>query len=130
MLRLSFIFFIFVNEIFAQVVIVAKESFKFEETVLVEKLMQKDVSNIKKNCIPLSMEEISNKRYITTRFINKNSIMCQKDVKENKEKGIIFNFGGFQIEKKGTIIYENDEFIRFKNEDGTIEKIYKDGRLR
>ena len=31
---------------------------------------------------------------------------------------------------KGKIIYENEEFIRFKNLDGTIEQIYKDGRQK
>ena len=36
----------------------------------------------------------------------------------------------FKIEKKGRIIFENNEFIRIKNLDGTIEQIYKDGRLK
>ena len=31
---------------------------------------------------------------------------------------------------KVKIIYENEEFIRFKNLDGTIEQVYKDGRQK
>lgn len=130
MLRLSFIFFILISELFAQTVVVAKESLKFGEVIETDKLLEKDVNNIKKSCIPATLEDLANKKYVTTHFINKNSIICLKDIKRNKEQSIIFNFGGLQIEKKGSIIYENDEFIRFKNEDGTIEKIYKDGRLK
>ena len=130
MLRLSCVFFILISELFAQTVVVAKESLKFGEVIETSKLLEKDVSNIRKSCIPVTFEDLANKKYVTTHFINKNSIICVKDIKENKEQSIIFNFGGFQIEKKGSIVYENDEFIRFKNEDGTMEKIYKDGRLK
>ena len=63
-------------------------------------------------------------------LINKNTIICEKDVKGLENEGIVFNFGGLKIEKKGKIIFENSEFIRIKNLDGTIEQIYKDGRLK
>jgi hypothetical protein len=53
-----------------------------------------------------------------------------KDVKKSDNESIIFNFGGVKIEKKGKIIYENKDFIRIKNIDGTIEQIYKDGRIK
>jgi hypothetical protein len=53
-----------------------------------------------------------------------------KDVRKSDNQSIIFNFGGVKIEKKGKIIYENKDFIRIKNVDGTIEQIYKDGRLK
>ena len=35
-----------------------------------------------------------------------------------------------EIEKKGKIVFENDQFIRIKKDNGKIEKIYKDGRLK
>ncbi len=130
MLRLSVVFFIFLSNVFSQTVVVAKESIRFGEELESEKLVQKDVNSIKKSCVPLLMDEINNNKYVTTHFINKNSIICQKDIKKGGEETVIFNFGGLQIEKKGTVIYENDEFIRIKNQDGTIEKIYKDGKLR
>ena len=53
-----------------------------------------------------------------------------KDVKKYENESVIFNFGGVEIEKKGKVIYENDDFIRIKNLDGTIEQIYKDGRTK
>ena len=65
-----------------------------------------------------------------THHINKNSIVCEKSVRSTENNEIIFNFGGVKIVKKGKIIYENEEFIRFKNLDGTIEQIYKDGRQK
>ena len=66
----------------------------------------------------------------TLKPINKNTIICSKDVKKYENESIIFNFGGVQIEKKGKVIFENKDFIRIKNIDGTIEQIYKDGRLK
>ena len=53
-----------------------------------------------------------------------------KDIKKYSEETVVFNFGGVRIEKKGKIIYENNDFIRIKNLDGTIEQIYKDGRIK
>ena len=73
---------------------------------------------------------MQNKEYLTTHYINRNTIICIKDVKKYENESVIFNFGGVKIEKKGRVIYENSEFIRIKNLDGTIEQIYKDGRTK
>ena len=129
-LKLSFLcLFLCVNS-FAISVLIAKESISFEEKLVLSKIRLQNVSDITKSCVPLKLSEIQNKEYITTHYINKNSIICQKDVKNYEDEGIIFNFGGLKIEKKGKIIYENNEFIRIKNLDGTIEQIYKDGRIK
>ena len=111
-------------------VLIAKESINFEEKIDSSKLIVQNVSDISKACIPLKLSDIQKQDYVTTHFINKNTIICQKDVKDYKDTGVVFNFGGVKIEKKGKIIYENDEFIRIKNLDGSIEQIYKDGRIK
>ena len=111
-------------------VLIAKESINFEEKIDSSKLIVQNVSDISKACIPLKLSDIQNQEYVTTHFINKNTIIWQKDVKDYKDTGVVFNFGGVKIEKKGKIIYENDEFIRIKNLDGSIEQIYKDGRIK
>lgn len=128
-LKLS-IFFLLSLKLMAMPVLVAKESINYEEKLEMKKIRLINVSEIKKICKPLTLDEIQNNEYITTHFINKGNILCKKDVKKYEKDVVIFNFGGVQIEKKGKIIYENDEFIRIKNLDGTIEKIYKDGRLK
>lgn len=129
-LRLSFICFLFSINSFAINVLVTKEPINFEEKLDITKLRMMQVNVIKKSCIPLTLSQVQNNEYITTHYINKNTILCKKDMKIYKNNGVLFNFGLLQIEKKGKIIYENDEFIRIKNLDGTIEKIYKDGRLK
>ena len=111
-------------------VLVANESINYDEKLKLRKIKMINVDEIKKMCVPLTLSQLQNEEYITTHYINKGSIICLSDVKKYKDNSILFNFGDLQIERKGKIIYENDEFIRIKNLDGTIEKIYKDGRLK
>jgi len=129
-LKLSFLCLFLSIKIFAMGVLVSKESINFEEKLDNSKLKVQNVDEIAKNCVPLKLSDVQNEEYITTHFINKNTIICLKDVKKYEDNTIVFNFGGVKIEKKGKIIYENNEFIRIKNLDGTIEQIYKDGRLK
>ena len=129
-LKLSLLCLLLSVNSYAISVLIAKESINFEEKIDSSKLIVQNVSDISKTCIPLKLSDIQKQDYVTTHFINKNTIICQKDVKDYKDTGVVFNFGGVKIEKKGKIIYENDEFIRIKNLDGSIEQIYKDGRIK
>lgn len=129
-LKLSFLSLLLSLNLFAISVFVTKEAIKYEEKIDISKLIEKDFDTVPRTCTPISLEDLQNGEFITTHHINKNSIVCQKDIKSTQNNEIVFNFGGLKIVKKGKIIYENDEFIRFKNLDGTIEQIYKDGRQR
>ena len=129
-LKLSFLCLFLSINTFAIDVLISKDAIKFEEKIDASKLKLQNINEINKACIPLTLEEIQNEEYISSHYINKNTIICQKDVEKQNDEGIVFNFGGLKIEKKGKIIYENNEFIRIKNLDGTIEQIYKDGRTK
>ena len=129
-LKLSFLCLFLSINTFAIDVLISKDAIKFEEKINASKLKLQNINEINKACIPLTLDEIQNEEYISSHYINKNTIICQKDVKKQNDEGIVFNFGGLKIEKKGKIIYENNEFIRIKNLDGTIEQIYKDGRTK
>jgi hypothetical protein len=129
-LRLSFLCLLISIKTFAISVLISKEAINFEEKLNPSKLMVQNVNDIMKSCIPLKLSQVQNEEYVTTHYINKNTIICLKDVKKYEDNAIVFNFGGVKIEKKGKIIYENSDFIRIKNLDGTIEQIYKDGRLK
>ena len=129
-LRLSFLCLLISIKTFAISVLISKEAINFEEKLNPSKLMVQNVNDIMKSCIPLKLSQVQNEEYVTTHYINKNTIICLKDVKKYEDSAIVFNFGGVKIEKKGKIIYENSDFIRIKNLDGTIEQIYKDGRLK
>lgn len=130
MLRLSFILLFFCLNVFALDVLVVKEPLKFGQKINPSSLRLMKVNKIKKSCVPLTLEQIQNNQYSTAHYINRNSILCQKNVKLYKENSVVFKFGALEIEKKGKIIFENDDFIRIKKDNGEIEKIYKDGRLQ
>lgn len=129
-LRLSLVFILFYCNLIAITVLIAKKPINFEEKIEISKLKLKNVSYIIKSCKPLKFNQVKNQEYLSTHYINKGSIICLKDVKKYLDNSVLFNFGSLQIEKKGKIIYENEEFIRIKKLDGKIEKIYKDGRLK
>ena len=129
-LRLSFIVFILNFNLFATSVLVSKNSIVFEEKIDSSKVTVQKVSDINKSCIPLTLNDLEKEDYITSHHINRNTIICTKDIKKSETETIVFNFGGLKIEKRGKIIYENKDFIRIKNTDGTIEQIYKDGRIK
>lgn len=129
-LRLSFLVFLINLNLFAFSVLVSKGSIGFEEKIDSSKVVVQEISELNKSCEPLKLSELESEVYVTTHYINKNTVICTKDVKKYDNESIIFNFGGLRIEKKGKIIYENKDFIRFKNIDGTVEQIYKDGRIK
>ena len=129
-LKLSFLVFLLNVNLFAISVLVSKVAINFEEKLDSSKVVVQNVDEISKSCIPLTLSQLQNKEYLTTHYINRNTIICIKDVKKYENESVIFNFGGVKIEKKGKVFYENSEFIRIKNLDGTIEQIYKDGRTK
>ena len=129
-LKLSYIAIILNLNLFALEVLVSKTPIGFEEKVDNSKIVIQNVSDLGKSCIPLTLNELGKEDYIASHYINKNTIICLKDVKKNEAETIVFNFGGLKIEKKGKIIFENKEYIKIKNADGTIEQIYKDGRIK
>ena len=129
-LKLSFLTILLNISLFAVSVVMTKEPIKLDEQIVASKLKVQNVPSVNKACEPIGLNDIKNEIYVATHYINKNTIICKKDIKRFQDETIISSFGGLQIEKKGKIIYENNEFIRFKNLDGTVEQIYKDGRLK
>ena len=127
--KLSFFILILLStNSFAIKVLVTKSAIGYEQRVQASNLRLVNVENLRKICVPLKLKEIQNNEYISTHYINKGSILCKRDVKDYAKQSVLFNFGSLEIERKGKLIYENDEFIRIRKEDGKIEKIYKDGR--
>jgi hypothetical protein len=131
MLRLKSLLFIlfFVVNAYSIDVIVVKSKINYKEIIVLNKLSKANVLSVKKYCIPVTIDNLEENKYIATHYLRKGSILCMKDIKRYKKNSVIFNFGSIQIEKSGKIIFENNEYIKIKRNDGKIEKIYKDGRL-
>ncbi len=130
MLRLSVFIFLFCINLNALDVLITKEHINFEEKIEFSKLRLKKISGLRKYCVPVTLKQLQDGQYLAKHYINKNSVLCQRDIKVYKDNSVVFNFGTIQIEKKGKIVFENEKFIRIKKEDGKIEKIYKDGSIK
>lgn len=129
MLRLSLsILFLFVNS-YGIDIIVPKKTINYKSLISIKDLSLKKVSSIQKFCKPLTLDDLQKNKYVAKHLLYKGRVICTKDVKVYKKESVVFKFGALEIEKNGKIIFENDEFIRIKRNDGKIEKIYKNGRI-
>ena len=68
--------------------------------------------------------------YEAKHYIVKNKVICNKDVKISVNNKIRYDFGNIVIERNGEVVGETKRFIKVKNNDGSIDKIYKNGQLR
>ena len=76
----------------------------------------------------LNVIDLKKNKYYALHYIAKDRAICAEDVFIPKSNTIRFKFGNLEIEKEGTIVKETEEYIKIKSLDGTIDKIYKDGR--
>lgn len=122
------LFFLFLPIVlFGQNILSAKKNINYKEVIKLEDV-EEITSSEKLNCVPMNIEEFKTKKFIAKHYIAKSSVICKKSIEEYKKEAILFDFGSFQIETEGKVIFENNEFVRIKKSDGSIEKIFKDGR--
>ena len=126
-LKLSFfVFLIFTFEMYGQAGLYATKNINYKDIIESSFFDEKQIDE-KINCTPILKNELSSKKYIAKHYIAKGSIICSKSVEEYKKEAVRFNFGSFEIETEGKVIFENDEFVKIKKLDGSIEKIFKNG---
>ena len=85
-------------------------------------------NKLKTTCIPVTKKEILKFKYKAKQFLKKDRIICKKDVYIAQQNRIIFKFGSIEIEKNGKVLNDTNKYVRFIDENGKIEKIYKDGQ--
>ena len=127
---LLFLYLVFVGKLFALNVVVANVNIHFNELISEKMVSTAIVRDLKRHCKPITIDDFKTKKLQATHYMKKGYIICENDVKEYSKKSVLFNFGSIQIEKHGKVIFENDEYIRIKKNNGEIEKIYKDGRIK
>ena len=139
MKKIFLIFVIFIVNLFAQgisVVPISSKSINYKEQLFSNyyKLVQINDRNIQKYKIKCKnypdLIELKLNKYRAKHYINKNKPICKKDIYIPVSKKIKFNFGLLEIERDGVIIKETDTYIKIKNLNGKIEKIYKNGHKR
>ena len=107
---------------------IAKKSIKYKE-----KIFSYDVAFVPESkkymCKKyIDMNLLKQNRYYAKSFLRKGKPICLRNVTVARENIVKFKFGNLEIEREGTILNETDKYIKIKNLDGTINKIYKDGR--
>ena len=78
----------------------------------------------------LDITKLKQNKYFAKHFIAKNKPLCAKNVFIPEVNKVKFSFGNLEIEKNAELIRETKSYIKIKNADGTIEKIYIDGRKK
>lgn len=116
----------FAFELYGQVGLYATKNINYKEIIEPSFFDEKQIDE-KTSCVLILKDELSSKKYIAKHYIPKGSIICSKSVEEYKKEAVKFNFGSFEIETEGKIVFENDEFVKIKKLDGSIEKIFKNG---
>lgn len=127
---ISILIILISSNVFAINVLISKDNISYKQHIKTSSLFFKKIEKVDRDCIPLTLEKLQKDKYVTTTFIKKNSVICEKNLKVYNKESVVFNFGLLEIEKNGKIIHENDKYISIKKEDGTIEKIYKNGKFR
>ena len=116
-------------------VIRASKTIKYKEVIKKDELFIDYVNkkDIKRNCKPITKEDILNNVYHAKSYMKKGHIICTKDLyieDINKKNRILFDFGSIEIETDGKVIKETKKSVRIQNVNGKFETIYKDGRQR
>lgn len=117
------------TSLFSVDVLTVTKEIRYKEKIQKEKLTLKQVASVDKGCIPLRLQDLENDSFTASHYMFENAIVCMNDVIKYEKESVLFDFGILQIEQEGKVIYENDKFIRLKKQDGTVEKIYKDGKI-
>ena len=87
------------------------------------KYISKDI-----RCTTFDKKLLKDGKYQVKRYIIKDTPICYKDVQKVIVNQVKFDFGNIEIKRNGKIIGENKDYIKIKNYDGKIIKIYKNGQ--
>jgi hypothetical protein len=81
-------------------------------------------------CIPFNIDLLKSQSYQATHYIFKGKPICTKDVKLTSQDKVFYDFGNIYIEKNAKIIGETNKYVKIKNTNGSVDKIYKNGQLK
>lgn|GEM_PF-2360643 len=131
--KLLIILSLIVNSFAAQpkIVPVTIKSINFKEQILEKHYKIVEYNDLNKKIYNirckeyLTLEELKSNKYRAKHYIRKNKVICKKNLFITSSKKIKFNFGLLEIEKDGEVLKETSKYIRIKNADGSVEKIYK-----
>ena len=129
-MKILLVLLIFVfNNINADEILISNVNIKYKEHLNYDNL---SITNTDKRvrCIMFNKNNLNQNTYEAKHYILKNRPICAKDVKISTNNKIRYDFGNIIIERNGEVVGETKKFIKIKNNDGSIDKIYKNGQVR
>ena len=105
---------------------VAKRSFNYKEQITKADLKIYDGAP-PTICVPFGLGIFNTKDHliVTSHYIVRGKLICQKDIKKIKIEYVSANFGAISIKRQGKVIMENKDYIKIKTLQGESFKIYK-----
>ena len=110
----------------ASKVLVSKININYKSIISQNDLYYKEISKDVR-CTTFNKELLNKVKYQASRYIIKGTPICYKDVNKFILNQVRFDFGNIEINRNGKIIGENKNYVKIKNYDGKIIKIYKNG---
>jgi len=123
---ISIVFFIILN-LNATQVLVSKHSINYKNILNSNNLYLKNISKDIR-CTTFNKELLKAGKYQAKRYIIKDTPICYKDVQKVIVNQVKFDFGNIEIKRNGKVIGENKDYVKIKNYDGKVIKIYKNGQ--
>jgi len=121
------IFSLFIFTLNAQDILISDKNINYKEI-----LDKNNLGYIKSNknirCNTFDMKLLDKNKYQAKHFIFKGKAICSKDVAIVVQNKIQYDFGNIVIQRDGKVLSENNDYVKIKNYDGSIEKIYKNGQ--
>lgn len=131
MIQKLLLFVFFFSNILAQdiqIVPISKKVIHYKSKIYNKDILLVQVNKEFKCTKYLNLIDLKKNKYYAKHYIAKNKPICLKDVYVPEVNKVKFRFGNLEIEKEAELIKETKSYIKIKNLDGTIEKIYTDGR--
>jgi len=127
-LVICFSLFLTLNAASTQVVPLSNKTINYKNKIYSQDVRLIQINASYKCKEYLDIKKLKQNKYFAKHYILKNKPLCAKDVYIPKMNKVNFKFGNLEIEKEAELIRETKSYIKIKNVDGTIEKIYTDGR--
>ena len=126
-MKFVLIYILIIINLNASLILVSNKDIQYKEVINNDNLQYLS-SNKNTRCNLFDIELLKKDKYQAKHFIFKNKPICNKDVQKIVINKIQYDFGNILIQRDGKVIGENKKYIKIKNYDGKIEKIYKNGQ--
>lgn len=131
MIKSLFVILFFITSLFSsstQLVPISIKTISYKSKIFSQNIRFVKINDKFKCNKYIDVVKLKRNKYFAKHFISKNKPLCAKDVFIQEVNKINFRFGNLEIEKNAELMNETKSYIRIKNLDGKIEKIYTDGR--